>query len=134
VSECLIQVEEKEHSKYFNQKIDRFLTHPALGIPIFFAIMLAIYQISFGQFLGLGNWLTGYFEWFWNDVLVHFVGEFLMVVDISGFTYGLIIDGIFAGVGGVLVFLPQIIVLFFLLALLEGTGYMARVAIVMDRF
>jgi ferrous iron transport protein B len=134
VSECLIQVEEKEHSKYFNQKIDRFLTHPALGVPIFFMIMLVIYQISFGKFLGLGNWLTGYLEWFWTDVLVHYVSEFLNIVDISGFAHGLIIDGIFAGVGGVLVFLPQIIVLFFLLALLEGTGYMARVAIVMDRF
>lgn len=134
VNACLIKVEEKEHSKYFNQKIDRFLTHPALGLPIFFALMLLIYQVSFGEFLGLGSFLTGYFEWFWDDVLVRYVGEFLSLIDISGFTYGLIIDGVFAGVGGVLVFLPQIVVLFFLLALLEGTGYMARVAIVMDRF
>jgi len=134
VKECLIQVEEKEHSKYFNQKIDRFLTHPALGLPIFFVLMLLIYQVSFGEFLGLGSFLTGYFEWFWDDILVRYIGEFLTLIDISGFTYSLIIDGIFAGVGGVLVFLPQIVVLFFLLALLEGTGYMARVAIVMDRF
>ncbi|MGS0972848.1 MAG: ferrous iron transport protein B [Candidatus Izemoplasmataceae bacterium] len=134
VNECLIKVEEKEHSKYFNQKIDRFMTHPALGLPIFFLVMLSIYQVSFGGFLGLGSFLTGYFELFWDEVLVRYVGEFLTLIDISGFTYGLIIDGVLAGVGGVLVFLPQIVVLFFLLALLEGTGYMARVAIVMDRF
>lgn len=134
VDECLIQVEEKEHSKYFNQKIDRYLTHPYFGIPIFFAIMLLVYQISFGTFLGVGNFATGYFELFWQDIIVNYTGQLLELVGISGFMYGLIIDGILAGVGGVLIFLPQIVVLFFLLALLEGTGYMARVAIVMDRF
>ncbi len=134
VDDCLIQVEDKEHSKYFNQKIDRVLTHPGWGIPIFFVIMLAIYQISFGKFMGVGAFLTTYFEYFWNELLVHYLGLFLEFLGISGFAYGLIIDGIMAGVGGILVFLPQIVVLFFLLALLEGTGYMARVAIVMDRF
>ncbi len=134
VDDCLIQVEDKEHSKYFNQKIDRVLTHPGWGIPIFFVIMLAIYQISFGKFLGLGALLTSIFEIFWNDILVHYLGLGLEFIGISGFAYGLVIDGIMAGIGGILVFLPQIVVLFFMLALLEGTGYMARVAIVMDRF
>lgn len=134
VKECLIKVEEKEHSKYFNQRIDKYMTHPFFGIPIFFMIMLIVYQISFGQFLGLGNWLTGFFELFWEDIFVHYIGLGLEYLGMSGFIYGLVVDGILAGVGGVLVFLPQIIVLFFLLALLEGTGYMARVAIVMDRF
>ncbi|MCK5762068.1 MAG: ferrous iron transport protein B, partial [Candidatus Izimaplasma sp.] len=134
VDDCLIQVEDKEHSKYFNQKIDRVLTHPGWGIPIFFAIMLAVYQISFGNFLGVGVLLTSWFEYLWGDILVHYLGLLLDLLGVSGFSYGLIIDVIMAGVGGILVFLPQIIVLFFLLALLEGTGYMARVAIVMDRF
>jgi len=134
VDDCLIQVEEKEHSKYFNQRIDRVFTHPVLGIPIFLLIMLFIYQISFGNFLGLGNLLTGYFGFAWDHVLVRYLSEAIQFIGISGFAHGLLIDGIMAGVGGVLVFLPQIVVLFFLLAILEGTGYMARVAIVMDRF
>lgn len=134
VDQCLIQVEEKEHSKYYNQKIDRYLTHPAFGLPIFFAIMLFVYQISFGTFLGVGTYFADLFDQFWNGTLVEYVGNGLGVIGIEGFTHGLIVDGIFAGVGGVLVFLPQIIVLFFLLAILEGTGYMARVAIVMDQF
>jgi ferrous iron transport protein B len=133
VNECMVQVEDKEHSKYFNQKVDRYLTHPLFGIPIFLMIMLAIYQVSFGSFLGLGNLLTGYFEWAWDNLVIHYGGLLLETLGVSGFMYGLVVDGILAGVGGVLVFLPQIITLFFLLALLEGTGYMARVAIVMDR-
>ncbi len=134
VDDCLIQVEDKEHSKYFNQKIDRILTHPGWGIPIFFAIMLAVYQISFGKFLGVGALLTTYFEFIWEQILVYNLGILLEFLGVTGFAYGLIIDGIMAGVGGILIFLPQIVVLFFMLALLEGTGYMARVAIVMDRF
>lgn len=134
IETCLIQVEEKEHSKYFNQKIDRFITHPIYGVPLFFFVMFSIYQISFGTFLGLGNYLTGWFEIVWDDVIVHYTALFLETVGVGGFIFGLTVDGILAGVGGVLVFLPQIIVLFTLIAILEGTGYMARVAIMMDRF
>lgn len=134
VDDCLIQVEDKEHSKYYNQKIDRFMTHPVLGIPIFFAIMLLVYQISFGSVLSIGTFLTDLFGVFWEEIVTRYVGEFLLFIGVDGFAYGLVVDGILAGVGGVLTFLPQIIVLFFLLAILEGTGYMARVAIVMDRF
>ena len=134
IEDCLIQVEEKEHSKYFNQKVDRFITHPLYGIPLFMISMFLIYQISFGNFLGLGNFLTGYFELFWDEILVNYTSQFLEAIGLSGFMYGLVIDGILAGIGGVLVFLPQIVVLFTLIAILEGTGYMARVAIMMDRF
>ncbi len=134
IEECLIQVEEKEHSKYFNQKVDRFITHPVYGIPLFMAIMFSIYQISFGRFLGLGNALTGYFELFWDNILVNYTAQLFEAIGLSGFMYGLVINGILAGIGGVLVFLPQIVVLFTLIAILEGTGYMARVAIMMDRF
>lgn len=133
VDEVMVKVEDKEHSKYFNQKIDRVLTHQAWGIPIFLLIMLVVYQISFGNFLGLGNFLSGLFETFLTWGIGH-VADFLTTLGFTGFAHGLIIDGVFAGVGGILIFLPQIIVLFFLLAILEGTGYMARVAIVMDRF
>ena len=134
VDQVMIKVEEKEHSKYYNQKVDRILTHQGWGIPIFMVIMLAVYQISFGNFLGLGNLLTIWFEWVWTNIIVNYSSEFLHTIGVNGFAHGLFIDGILGGVGGVLVFLPQIVILFFLLALLEGTGYMARVAIVMDRF
>lgn len=132
--EVMIKVEDKEHSKYFNQKIDRVLTHQTWGIPIFLFVMLAVFQISFGNYLGIGNFLTGVFENIWDKYILGYSGEVLDFLGISGFAQGLVVDGILAGVGGVLVFLPQIIVLFFLLAILEGTGYMSRVAIVMDRF
>ncbi len=134
VDDCLIQVEDKEHSKYFNQKVDRILTHQAWGIPIFFAIMLAVYQISFGGVLGIGTYLSDGFDFLWSDYVMVYSGRALDVIGITGFAQGLIVDGMLAGVGGVLVFLPQIVILFFLLAVLEGTGYMARVAIVMDKF
>jgi len=134
VEECMVKVEDKEHSKYFNQRVDKIITHPFFGIPIFLLVMLIIYQLSFGEFLGVGNLLTTYFELFWNDIVINYTGQFLELLGMTGFLYGLVVDGILAGVGGVLIFLPQIITLFFLLAILEGTGYMARVAIVMDRF
>lgn len=134
VEECMIKIEEKEHSKYFNQKIDRILTHQGWGIPIFFMIMLVVYQLSFGNFLGIGTFLSGQFDYLWNEFVIAYSAQFLDFVGVTGFAQGLIVDGMLAGIGGILVFLPQIIVLFFLLAILEGTGYMARVAIVMDRF
>ena len=132
--EVMIKVEDKEHSKHFNQKIDRILTHQGWGIPIFFVIMLLVYQLSFGTFMGIGSLLTDWFTLFWENILMFYTSEFLEILGVTGFAHGLIIDGLLAGVGGVLVFLPQIVILFFLLAILEGTGYMARVAMVMDRF
>ncbi|QMS85730.1 ferrous iron transport protein B [Candidatus Xianfuyuplasma coldseepsis] len=134
VQDSMIQVEHKEHSKYFNQKIDRILTHQGWGIPIFIGLMLLVYQISFGNVLGLGTLLSDWFSIVWDDYVLGYAADALNVIGITGFAQGLVVDGILAGIGGVLVFLPQIIVLFFLLAIMEGTGYMSRVAIVMDRF
>jgi len=134
VEKCLIKVEDKEHSKYFNQRVDRVLTHPMIGIPFFLVVMFSVYQLSFGTFLGVGNLLTTYFEMFYENIVINYISQFIEFIGFSGFMYGLIVDGVLAGIGGVLVFLPQILVLFFLLAILEGTGYMARVAIVMDKF
>ncbi|MFW6320009.1 MAG: ferrous iron transport protein B, partial [Bacillota bacterium] len=73
------------------------------------------------------------FEWFYDEVFATYTSQFLELIGFSGFIHGLIVDGMIAGVGGVLVFLPQIVILFFLLSILEGTGYMARVSMVMDR-
>ncbi|MCF7925260.1 MAG: ferrous iron transport protein B [Candidatus Izimaplasma sp.] len=133
VDQSLIRVEQKEHSKYYKQRIDKALTHPVFGLPIFFTIMLLIYQISFGG-IGLGTLLTTGFEWVWSEIVVQYTSSGLNFIGITGFAHGLIVDGLLAGVGGVLIFLPQILILFFLLSILEGVGYMARVAILMDRF
>ncbi|XMB87411.1 ferrous iron transport protein B [Mycoplasmatota bacterium WC44] len=135
LAECLIQTSEKNHVKSTNQRLDKILTHPFYGFIAFSLTMLAIYHISFGSgFLGIGSWLTDMFDGFYNDVLVENVRVGLDFIGLKSdeFLNQLIVDGAFAGVGGVLVFLPQIIILFMLLSLLEGTGYMSRVAISMD--
>jgi ferrous iron transport protein B len=104
--------------------VDRLLTHPVVGVAAFLALMLGVFFLIFqiasvpmdlidGLFSSLGNWITNRLPASdWRDLLV---------------------QGIIGGVGGVLVFLPQICILFFCLALLEDSGYLARAAFVMDR-
>ncbi len=122
-----------------SDKIDRIVTNRILALPIFAVIMLLIYSIAMGTSIADGGWAIGTFGTDWaNDVLF---GEFipglfdklLGALGVSGWLYGLIMDGIVAGVGAVLGFVPQMLVLFFLLAILEDVGYMARVAFIMDR-
>lgn len=110
-------------------KIDDIVTHRFLAIPLFFLIMLGIFWLSFGVIgTPLSDGLAGLIDRFsfWVDGLL---GQF----DISPWLHSLIIDGIFAGVGSVLSFLPTIICLFFFLSILEDSGYMARVALIMDK-
>ncbi len=113
-----------------SDKIDRVVTNRWLGLPIFALIMFGVYYISIQT---IGDMATGWV----NDVLF---GEWvpgwiesLLDGKIADWLYGLIQDGIVAGVGAVLGFVPQMLVLYLLLAFLEGCGYMARVAFVMDR-
>ncbi|MDD5017928.1 MAG: ferrous iron transport protein B [Eubacteriales bacterium] len=110
-------------------KIDSVLTHRILAIPIFLLIMLAIFWLTFGV---VGSWLSGLFN-LGIDALTGVVDGALIQGGVSGWMHSLIIDGIFAGVGSVLGFLPVILLLFFFLSILEDTGYMARVAFVMDK-
>jgi len=122
-----------------SDKIDRIVTNRVLALPIFAAIMFVIYAIAMGGYsFSLGTIGT---DWA-NDVLFGEIvpGAFdALLLDSAGepivaeWLYGLIQDGIVAGVGAVLGFVPQILVLCFLLAILEDVGYMARVAFVMDR-
>jgi ferrous iron transport protein B len=109
--------------------VDRVVAHKWLGIPIFAVIMWCVFSISQAQ-LGpfLANILGG-----WIDGLYGFV-EGLLGDGVSPVLKALLLDGIIGGVGALVGFLPLIMVLFFLLALLEDSGYMARVAVVMDRF
>ncbi|XMB66253.1 ferrous iron transport protein B [Mycoplasmatota bacterium zrk1] len=134
LDQCLVQVDEKNHLKNTNKLLDKYLTHPIFGTMIFFLVMILIYHISFGSgLLGLGNYLTGIFEVIYDKFLeLSRIGLDAIGFKESEFLNQLLVDGALTGVGGVLVFLPQIVVLFILLSLVEGTGYMSRVAISMD--
>ena len=133
---------QEAHALSISDKVDRVVTNRILGLPIFAAIMFFIYAIAMGGFeingipISIGTAATDFTndvifgEWVpgWIDALLGFLG-----VAEGGWLYGLIQDGIVAGVGAVLGFVPQMLVLFLLLAILEDIGYMARVAFVMDR-
>ena len=122
-----------------SDKIDRIVTNRVLALPIFAVIMFAVYAIAMGGYpISIGTMGT---DWA-NDVLFgewvpNFFNSFLLNAEgapvIAEWLYALIMDGIVAGVGAVLGFVPQILVLCFLLALMEDVGYMARIAFVMDR-
>lgn len=109
--------------------VDRIIAHKWLGIPIFAVIMWAVFSISQTY---LGPFLADTFVG-WIDLLYGFV-EGLLGEGVSPVLSSILLDGIIGGVGAVVGFLPLIMILFFLLALLEDCGYMARVAVVMDRF
>ena len=120
-------VESPEHAR--SVKIDRILTGRFTAIPVFIAIMLVIFFLTFNV---IGSFLS--------DLLALGIDNLTALVDSALTSYGLnpvvhslVIDGIFAGVGSVLSFLPIIVTLFFFLSILEDTGYMARIAFVMDK-
>jgi len=119
--------ESKEHLR--SQAMDKILTGKYTALPSFVAIMAFIFWMTFGV---IGAWLSDWMEtgigWF-TDLC----DGALAAAGVNEVIHGLIIDGIFAGVGSVLSFLPTIVVLFFFLSFLEDSGYMARVAFVMDK-
>lgn len=124
VEECLFNRKKKA---VFTEKVDKYLTHPVLGVPIFLLIMMGVFFLTFT----VGDFLKGYFElaleWFSGGVLSLFTQ-----MGVSDWLTSLVVDGIIAGVGGILTFLPNIFILFLALAFLEDSGYMARVAYVMN--
>ena len=109
--------------------MDRVLTGKYTAIPTFLAIMFLIFYLTFNVIgSALSDWLS-----LGIDALTGLVDRGLTAYGINPVVHSLVIDGIFAGVGSVLSFLPIIVTLFFFLSILEDTGYMARVAFVMDR-
>ncbi|WP_148410531.1 ferrous iron transport protein B [Murimonas intestini] len=125
IDECLFYKSEKAAS---TDKIDEVLTHRLWGVPIFLGIMALVFFLTFF----IGDALKGVFE----IVLSMFsdaVNHLLVSVSAADWLISLIVDGIIAGVGGILTFLPNIFILFLALAVLEDSGYMARVAYVMDK-
>ena len=130
VERCVVKKAAK-HSLTTSDKIDQVVTNRVLALPIFAVIMWAVYWIAMGPF---GSFLT---DWT-NDVLgsewlVEGSRSILEGLGCADWLTGLVADGIFAGVGAVLGFVPQMLVLFFMLSILEDVGYMARVAFIMDR-
>lgn len=124
ISEVLVNKSQKEAS---TDKIDRYLTSRWLGLPIFLIIMALVFFFTFT----IGDWLKGYFE-IGLDAFSTMVAGGLEAAHTSPMLASLIVDGIISGVGGILTFLPNIFILFLALAILEDSGYMARVAFVMD--
>ena len=110
-------------------RIDALLTHKVLAIPIFLVIMALVFWLTFGLIGAfLSDWMAVGIEWVTGQA-----DAALTAFGINPVIHSLIIDGVFTGVGSVLSFLPTIVVLFFFLSLLEDSGYMARVAFVMDK-
>jgi len=115
-----------------SDKVDRILVHKYLGLPIFFIVMWSVYSFSIN---GLGGYLSAYFnDVLFGEMIPTVVNNFLEGISVNPLLQALIVDGAIGGVGAVVGFLPLIMVLFFCLALLEDSGYMSRVAVIMDRY
>lgn len=124
IQEILVNKSEKEA---FTEKLDHFLTHRIWGLPLFLGIMALVFLLTFT----VGDWLKGYFEIFLESFSTA-VTSGLTSLHVGDMMISLVVDGIISGVGGILTFLPNIFILFLALAFLEDSGYMARVAFVMD--
>jgi len=112
-----------EGQKTVSEKIDGLLTHPVLGFPIFTAMLFLIFFATFK---------IGQYPMNWIDFGISHLSSFVRNILPQGMLNDLLVDGIINGTGSVLVFLPNILILFFFISLLEGSGYMARAAFIMD--
>lgn len=124
LDECVTNKKEVEQ---LTDKTDRILTHKIWGIPMFILIMGSVFVLTFT----LGDFIKDYFE-VALEIFSNKVNDILKILQIGPAVTSLIIDGIIAGVGGILTFLPNIFILFLCLAFLEDSGYMARVAFIMN--
>lgn len=124
IEEVLVNKSQKEER---TERIDRVLTSRWTGLPMFLLIMALVFFMTFT----VGDWLKGYFET-GLEVFTGLVSQWFEAAGSSPLLESLVVDGIISGVGGILTFLPNIFILFLALAFLEDSGYMARVAYVMD--
>ncbi len=135
VVERSVRKKAAKHALTVSDKIDRIVTNRILALPIFVVVMWAVYTIAMGGTpVSIGTMAT---DWT-NDVLVGEwicgnLGAWMESIGCAPWLTGLVVDGIVAGVGAVIGFVPQMLVLFFLLSILEDVGYMARIAFIMDR-
>jgi ferrous iron transport protein B len=114
-----------------SERIDRVLTHKFFALPIFALVMFLIFQVTFHE--QLGGRLTELLDGFFGETLSEVFRSGLVGIGAPMWLQSLLVDGVIAGVGGVLTFLPQISILFFFLSILEDTGYMSRAAFMVDR-
>jgi ferrous iron transport protein B len=121
----VVSQKKQEKKKTLTEKIDNILIHPVLGIPIFLFFMWGLFQLTFEVGAIPMDYIDAFFAWFGETI-----GNTIPNDDIRS----LIVDGIIAGVGAVVLFVPNIIILFIGIALLESTGYMSRVAFLLDGF
>ena len=113
----------------YSEKMDRFLANGAHALPIFLLILYGVFQITFTW---IGQPIADELEVLINDQFLNFVKDSLVAAGVADWMVSLVTDGIIAGVGSVLTFVPLIFVLFFCLSFLDGTGYMARIAFITD--
>lgn len=125
-----VEVKSELTNKTLTEKIDTIVTNNVLGIPIFLLTMFLVFMLTFDW---LGFPLSDLLDGFLSGPVSDWIVAFLALLNASPFIEALIIDGIVAGVGGVLVFVPQIFIMYIFISFLEDSGYMARVALVMDR-
>jgi len=125
VAEVINEPNKVEEKRNLTQKIDDFLIHPFAGIPIFLFLMWSLFQLTFEIGSIPMDWIDGFFGWAGDTI-----GSTIANDDIRS----LVVDGIIAGVGAVVLFVPNIVILFIGIALLESTGYMSRVAFLLDGF
>ena len=111
-------------------RVDNIVTHKWLGLPVFFAVMYIVFRLVIDVSAPFLDWTDAII----NGPLANWIRFILNLVHAPAWIRSLVIDGIVAGVGGVLVFVPGLLILYFFLALLEDSGYMSRAAFVMDRF
>ncbi len=121
----VLQEKKKVALKTLSEKIDEVLIHPILGIPIFLIFMWGLFQLTFEVGSIPMEWINAFFVW-----LGELIGATISNPDI----HSLVVDGLISGVGAVILFVPNIIILFIGIALLESTGYMSRVAFLLDGF
>lgn len=125
IAEVLKEDNLKPEQMSMTDKIDRILIHPVFGIPIFLFFMWSLFQLTFTLGSIPMTWIDEFFKWF---------GEIVGATIQNPEVHSLIVDGIVSGVGAVVMFVPNIVILFIGIALLESTGYMSRVAFLLDGF
>ena len=119
-----------DSSLTLSDKIDKVITNRILAIPIFLFVMFSVFQITFGA---IGSVTIDFLDIFINETAAGAISGWLEVGGAALWLQALVVDGILAGLGSILVFVPQIMILFLFLSILEDSGYMARAAFVMDR-
>lgn len=124
-----VMTQEAPSAPSATEKLDRLFANSVLALPLLLCIVYGVFQITFAW---IGQPMADFVDEWIGDVLTPWVANTLAALEVADWMQSLVVDGVIAGVGGVLTFVPLIFTLFFCLSFLDGTGYMARVAFVMD--